>query len=110
MHERFNAERFGGALSPIKFRISHKMRRRLGELAVDPDTHATEIAISVRHLRRDGRGEIEHTVLHEMVHQWQSESGLAIDHGPTFRRKAVEVGVVPRADRLVGTEAAVCTN
>ncbi len=111
LHQRLNEERFGGALAPIKFRVSHKMRRRLGELAVDPDTHrAAEIAISVRHLRRDGWDEVEHTMLHEMVHQWQAEAGLDIDHGPMFRRKAVEVGVLPRADRLVGADAAACIN
>jgi hypothetical protein len=32
-------------------------------------------------------------MLHEMVHQWQAEMGLRVDHGPTFRRKAREVGV-----------------
>ena len=111
MHERLNAERFGGVLPSIRFRVSHKMRRRLGELAVDPDTNrATEIAISVRHLRRDTRREIEYTVLHEMVHQWQAESGLDVDHGATFRRKAVAVGALPRAERLVGADTAACAN
>ena len=41
-------------------------------------------------------------MLHEMVHQWQAENGCAIDHGPTFREKAREVGVLPRAKRGVG--------
>jgi hypothetical protein len=34
-----------------------------------------------------------------MVHQWQDENGQAIDHGPTFRRKAREVGICPSAKR-----------
>ncbi len=33
-------------------------------------------------------------MLHEMVHQWQAETGLRIDHGRTFRQKAREVGVI----------------
>jgi hypothetical protein len=37
-----------------------------------------------------------------MIHQWQEESGLPVDHGPQFRRKAREVGAQPRAKRLVG--------
>jgi hypothetical protein len=48
-------------------------------------------------------------MLHEMVHQWQAESGLRIDHGRTFRQKAREVGVMPAAKRVVtrqpGTQA-----
>ena len=27
-------------------------------------------------------------MLHEMVHQWQAETGLPVDHGPLFREKA----------------------
>jgi hypothetical protein len=38
-------------------------------------------------------------MLHEMVHQWQAETGLKVDHGPTFREKARDVGVLPRARR-----------
>jgi hypothetical protein len=38
-------------------------------------------------------------MLHEMVHQWQAETGLPVDHGPGFRRKAREVGVLPTARR-----------
>jgi hypothetical protein len=42
---------------------------------------------------------VEHTLLHEMVHQWQAETGVPVDHGPTFRRKARQVGVLPGAKR-----------
>jgi len=58
-------------------------------------------AISKFHIEHDGWGEVEHTLLHEMVHQWQVESGLALDHGPVFRRKARAVGIVPSAVRDV---------
>ena len=34
-----------------------------------------------------------------MVHQWQAESGLAVDHGPSFKRKARELGIEPLARR-----------
>jgi hypothetical protein len=102
LHERFNAERFGGALGPIPIRLSGRMRTRLGELAVDLRTgRATEIAISRRHVLRHPWAEVEHTVLHEMVHQWQAESGLAVNHGRSFRRKAAELGIEPQASRLV---------
>jgi predicted SprT family Zn-dependent metalloprotease len=78
------------------------MKRRLGELAVDSKTgKAAEIALSRRHIERHPWSEVEHTLLHEMVHQWQAESGLPVDHGPTFRRMARQVGVLPGAKRTV---------
>jgi hypothetical protein len=38
-----------------------------------------------------------------MVHLWQHVNGHAVDHGPLFRRKAMQVGVVAAARRDVGT-------
>jgi len=94
LHEELNARHFGGTLSGLPIRLSGRMRTRLGELAVDLRTgSAIEIAISRRHVTRHDWPEVEHTLLHEMVHQWQAESGLRVDHGPIFRRKAAEVGV-----------------
>jgi hypothetical protein len=101
-HDRFNAQHFGGILTDLPIRLSGRMRTRLGELSVDLRTgRPLEIALSRRHLARHPWGEVEHTLLHEMVHQWQAESGLRVDHGPTFRRKATEVGVLPQAKRPV---------
>ncbi|MEK7839247.1 MAG: SprT-like domain-containing protein, partial [candidate division NC10 bacterium] len=53
------------------------------------------------HIDRHGWEEAAHTLLHEMVHLWQHENGIEVDHGPRFRRKASEVGVVPSARRRV---------
>ena len=101
-HRRLNAEHFGGALGEIPIRLSGRMRTRLGELAADLRTgRPTQISMSRRHLARHSWAEVEHTLLHEMVHQWQAETGLRIDHGPTFRTKAREVGVLPQAKRKV---------
>jgi hypothetical protein len=98
--DRFNRDHFGGKLSSLPIRLSGRMRTRLGELSVDIRTgQPIEIAISRRHLARHGWSEVEHTLLHEMVHQWQAESGLPVDHGPLFREKARQVGVVPGAKR-----------
>jgi len=58
-----------------------------------------EIVVSRRHIRRHGWEEALHTLLHEMVHQWQDEQGFAIDHGSSFRAKAREVGITPSARR-----------
>lgn len=102
LHARFNAELFGGALSPVRFRISDRMRTKLGEVTVDSRSRRViEIAISRRHWERDGRIEAEKTLLHEMIHQWQAESRIKVDHGVSFRRKAREIGVAPVAMRMV---------
>jgi hypothetical protein len=108
LHERLNGAHFAGALGVLPLRISDRMRRRLGELSVDIRTgQPIEIAISRRHILRDSWPEVEHTMLHEMVHQWQAESGLPLDHGPTFREMARLVGVLPRARRPVGRGSGV---
>ena len=99
--DRFNREHFDGKLSPLPIRLSSRMRSRLGELSVDIRSgQPIEIAISRRHIARHRWSEVEHTLLHEMVHQWQAESGLPVDHGPLFREKARQVGVVPGAKRM----------
>lgn len=93
-----NTKHFGGTLAPIPINLSSRMRRRLGELVYDRTTlKPVRIVISRRLLKRHPWREVEDTLLHEMVHQWQAETGLRVDHGAGFRRKALEVGIVPRA-------------
>lgn len=106
LHRQLNAQHFGGALGEIRIRLSGRMRTRLGELAVEIRSgRPLDIAISRRHIARHAWSEVEHTLLHEMVHQWQAEIGLRIDHGRTFRQKAREVGVLPAATRRVSETA-----
>ncbi len=96
LHLILNQRWFGAQLSSVEIVLSSRMRRKLGHYE-PASSGARAIAISRRHIRRDGWEEVADTLLHEMVHQWQDESGLAVDHGPTFRKKAVEVGIEPRA-------------
>jgi hypothetical protein len=101
-HERFNAHHFDGRLRTIPVRVSRRLRSRLGHYtAATPVGDPAEIVIGYRHIRRHGWEEALHTLLHEMVHQWQDEAGHAIDHGATFRAKARDVGVTPAARRAV---------
>lgn len=99
-HSELNATRFGGQLRPIPIRVSRRMKSRLGHYVLRGQAaRDAEIVISRRHIRRNGWDEAVHTLLHEMVHQWQDEAGLPVDHGRDFRRKAKAVGIVPRARR-----------
>lgn len=100
-HSRYNAEHFHGRLKAVTLRVSRRMRSRLGHYTCAAHGEPAEIALSWRHIRRDGWEEARHTLLHEMVHQWQDESGHTIDHGPKFRAKAREVGVAPFARRTL---------
>jgi hypothetical protein len=112
-HARLNAEYFSGALRPVPIRVSRRMKSRLGHYtggqvdrgAGGPERQTTrglgEIAISWRHVRRHRWEEVVHTLIHEMVHQWQDENGLPIDHGPRFRAKARDVGIDAAAKRAV---------
>jgi len=101
-HAQYNSRHFGGNLRSLDVRVSRRMRARLGHYtAATKAGDPPEIAISRRHLRNHGWEEALHTLLHEMVHQWQDERGLAIDHGTTFRAKAREIGISPYARRTV---------
>jgi hypothetical protein len=92
LHQELNRRWFDGQLRPIRLQLSSRMRTKLGHYTLAADGPAT-ISISRRHLRRDGWIEVASTLLHEMVHQWQAETGRPVDHGREFRRKALEVGI-----------------
>jgi hypothetical protein len=100
-HHTLNADRFGGVLHPISIRVSRRLKSRLGYYRVATHEEPAEIVISRRHLRRHGWAEAIATLLHEMVHQWQDESGGPVDHGRAFRVKARMLGVLPAARRPV---------
>lgn len=100
-HASLNAQHFGGTLTPVTFRLSGRMRERLGEFQAGRNGGLHEIAISRRHIERDGWAEVEHTLLHEMVHQWQAHRGKRVDHGREFREKAKEIGIARGATRRV---------
>ncbi len=101
-HAHYNRVYFGGRLRLVPIRLSARMVTRLGHYtAASPAGDPAEIVIGREHIRRHGWEEALHTLLHEMVHQWQDESGHPVDHGATFRKKAREVGITPSARRHV---------
>lgn len=101
-HARLSAERFAGELRAIDVRVSRRMRTRLGHYAsANKAGDPAEIVISRHHIERHGMDEALRTLLHEMVHQWQDQQGMKLDHGARFRAKARQVGIPPFARRLV---------
>ena len=85
----------------LRSTLPRRMKSRLGHYAPAIGDNAAEIAISRRHIRRHGWDDAIETLVHEMVHQWQAETGAPLDHGPGFRQKAIQVGIRPRAKRAV---------
>jgi hypothetical protein len=104
-HHRYNERYFEARLHRAAIRVSRRMRSRLGHYTAATPGEPAEIAISLAHLRKHGWEEALHTLLHEMVHQWQDEVGHTIDHGATFRAKAREVGIAPLARRALAARA-----
>ena len=101
-HAHYNRVYFGGALRTVPICLSSRMRTRLGHYtAASPTGEQAEIVIGRDHVKRHGWEEALHTLLHEMVHQWQDEQGLVVDHGASFRAKARAVGITPMACRAV---------
>lgn len=98
-HAEYNATLFKGQLEQVQIRISRRMKNRLGHYMAAGNGLAAEIAISHKHIGRDPWEDVLHTLVHEMVHQWQDENGHSLDHGQSFRRKAREVGISARATR-----------
>ncbi len=102
LHHQLNQLHFAGGLQPVPIRISHRMETKLGEITLGfPEVEVAEITVSRKHLDGDGWEEVRHTLLHEMVHQWQAASGMPVDHGEEFRQKARELGISPAAARDV---------
>jgi len=90
LHDKFNRAHFDNALGRVRMALSSRMRRRLGEFRLSAfEPH--EIVIGRRHLRRDGWKGVAETLLHEMVHQWQAETGRRLSHGREFKRMWIQV-------------------
>lgn len=105
LHAELNVRHFRGELGPVTLRVSHRMRRRLGECRPPgAPGEPAEIALGRRHIQRDGWARAADTLLHEMVHQWQAETGRPLGHGPDFRRKCREIGIEGRAIARFGTD------
>lgn len=96
-HQELNQELFEGCLSQPNIVISRLMKRKLGHYMARGSKGCGEISISCRHLRRHDWSIVKETLIHEMIHQWQDETGQKLDHGPGFRKKARALGIDEKA-------------
>lgn len=105
LHAHLNDRHFEGVLGPVDIRLSGRMRRRLGEFRPPGDSgERPEIALGRRHIQRDGWSRATETLLHEMVHQWQGQTGRRLGHGAEFRQKCASVGIEGRALARLGND------
>jgi hypothetical protein len=106
LHRELNARHFAGGLGPVILVLASRMRRRLGEFRQEDPGAAGggEIRISRRHLRRDGWRGVAETLAHEMVHQWQAESGRKLAHDAAFRKRCAAMGIDPGATRRLDND------
>ena len=98
-HAELNRECFAGELGAVAIRVSRRLRRRLGHYSAGGRGLAPEIAIARRHVRRDGWASARETLAHEMVHQWQHETGRPLRHDREFRQKCAAIGIPTGAVR-----------
>mgnify|MGYP003417961761 CR=1 FL=1 len=89
-YNEFNARYFNNELTRCEIILS-KTKRALGQFCVDNSywTPKQTIKISV-YLDRPIK-EVQNTLIHEMIHQWQYEEFGKSDHGKTFKDKAMEI-------------------
>ena len=107
LHQELNTGFFAATLGAIALRLSSRMRRRLGEFRPAEGSHALpEICISRRHLRRDGWQAVRDTLAHEMVHQWQAETGQRLGHDAVFRKRCRAIGIDAHATRRLENDLA----
>lgn len=84
-HTRFNNLLFGGKLRRLPITLRDLTYCQAEALYwPDPDHHI-ELCLTLS----DNRA-IRAALLHEMVHQWQDENRLPIDHGPAFEQWRTE--------------------
>jgi hypothetical protein len=91
---------FGGELDlrSIRFSISNRMTRAMGKFSY---SHRQGQQIKVSSLLSGITDEWKNTVVHELVHAWQYQSGLKLDHGYSFKKKAAEIARISNRQMII---------
>lgn len=98
----FNEKLFSGKLKPVMLNFSRKSPRVLGFFAPqrwmkDGNADLAEISLNPQHLNRNIE-DVFATLVHEMVHLWQSQYGKTSRngyHNKEWADKMLDIGLVP---------------
>jgi predicted SprT family Zn-dependent metalloprotease len=110
---RMNATHFAGEIPAHRIVYNARLKSVAGRITYRPPVIELSAALHGAH-----PGNIEQTLLHEMVHAWLYARRLPCGHGRQFRRKMGEVGLTsiyhpmpvphPRSHRRYVLECLVC--
>jgi len=97
-----NNSHFGGLLRPVRFdftRLTPKIkgRRQVARTVASDEGNWCYVELDDRYMLTASWPDLVETLRHEMVHVWQAQMGYDLNHGPTFRKKAKELGISERA-------------
>lgn len=90
-----NKKYFNGELNfrGVEWKISKKMFRTLGQFGFNYTTKHQTVKMSERVLNA-GTKEWHTTLVHELVHMWQFQTGRRVDHGYSFKSKAAAIAQI----------------
>ena len=96
LYDQLNGQHFGGQLPVCTIELSSRLIRTAGKIW----PKQRRLRLSLAYHQRYGLEELANTILHEMVHLWLHEQGLASGHTPLFRQKMAELGLSNRIHAL----------
>ena len=88
MFAQFNYAYFDGEIPAHEIAYNNRFANLAGRITYKPP----KIELSPKHLR-DRPGELQETLLHEMIHAWLFARGENPNHTPAFKRKMSELGL-----------------
>ena len=104
---KFNYLYFGGELKQCPIYIS-KTKRALGQFCRKNDWYGITMFIKISNYLDRPTKDVQNTLIHEMIHQWQWVKYGVCDHGTTFKNKAREINKdgwnIARCNSTVGCE------
>lgn len=89
-YDEFNARYFNNELKRCPIYIN-KAKRCLGIFTTKQDWFGVSVCIKISNYLDRPIKDVQNTLIHEMVHQWQWIKFRKCDHGTTFKNKAYEI-------------------
>lgn len=89
-YDEFNARYFNNELKRCPIYIN-KTKRALGQFGRKRDWLEMRCFIKISNYFDRPMKDVQNTLIHEMIHQWQWVTFGVCDHGDTFKQKAQEI-------------------